>query len=178
MPAKQDIPDFVLIREEYIHGTTSLAKLAKKYGVSEPLLEKQAVRGKWSVLRREASAKVSREIAAKLQAQRMQQLEEWNRDDIALARQIRAQVKRHVTLLSRKKSKELSGITVEKLRSLSLSAESAQRIGRLALGASTENVEQPIVPGMAPTLTDFHDMLDLMGSTATPGLDFGTAPAP
>lgn len=173
MPATNENPDWILIREEYINGTKSYRQLAAAHGVTESLLEKRGVIGKWSVLRREASAKVAREVANRLMSTRIMQLEKWNAADIKLAGSIRAQVTRHLTLMQRKKTGTLGDWSISKLASLALTAARAQHIGRLALGASTENIEQPALPGQAPSLNDFHDMVDLMGPAALPGIDAG-----
>ena len=154
----------------------SYRQLAEKHRVGESVCEKRGVMGKWTVLRREATAKVAREISARLREERINQLEEWNKSDIALARGLRAQVARHITLMANKPDGTVGEISCEKLRSLAMTAEAAQRIGRLALGASSENVDQPIVPGMAPTLNDFLDMVEIMGPNSLADLDAGATP--
>lgn len=103
--------------------------------MSEPGLEKRAGREKWSEARRKMSEQVLEVADSAIAEVRGTELAEFNAADLRTAKALRAQIDAHLNAAAMADSK-LDAMT---LRTLSAASEATQRIGRLALGASTEN---------------------------------------
>ena len=123
------------IRTEYIAGKISIKRLAVKHEVSEPALEKRAEREKWSEVKRRMSEKVIAGAEAKIIEVRVDELAEFNASDLRMAKALRAQIAAHIRAAQDSKRP----MDANQIRMLTTASEAAQRIGRLALGASTEN---------------------------------------
>jgi single-stranded DNA-specific DHH superfamily exonuclease len=136
------------LRMEYVSSNITIRELAEKYGHSEDAIEKRAGRESWTDARRKLSAEVLAKADAELAEKRAKELIEFNEQDLKIAKAIRAQIAKHIN------DAMATGIPLSssELRRLASSAESAQKIGRLALGVSTSNNEhtgvngQPLVP--------------------------------
>lgn len=129
------------LRLEYVNSTLSGRELAEKHGLQVRNLEKKITRGGWLEQRRKVMYAVQEKAQQKVTDERADELSQWNQDDLRLARALRAQVARTMTLLGQPAGEGMPPrlIPPETLRTLAVTAESAQRIGRLALGASTGN---------------------------------------
>jgi len=136
--------DWALVRAEYINGTASLATVAKKHGVTRAAIQKRSEREGWAETRRQATAKVSAEADQALAEARANALKEWNDADLQIARALRAQVARKISEARDR------GILPRDLRALASTAEAAQKMGRLALGVSTDNVGHGGPGGVGP----------------------------
>lgn len=130
-------PDWAAIRTEYVNGTLTVAAIAKKFGVSESSAEKRASREKWKEERQQKSEYVQKEANSVLVTARIAELSKFNEDDLVVARALRSQVAASIT----KAKNEKRDLGANELRALASAAEASQRIGRLALGASTANNE-------------------------------------
>ena len=120
--------DWTAIKTEYINGAEYPA-LAKRHKIKEATLRQRASRNKWSQERQKASQAVTTKATAVLVESRAEQLANFNADDVRVAKAIRA-----------KAAKLLQAATTpHELRALAGAFDSAQKIGRLALGATTEN---------------------------------------
>lgn len=58
--------DWKLIKGEYVTGEISLAKIAKKYGVSASAVQKKSVKEKWAQEKRKQHKKAAEKVAKKL----------------------------------------------------------------------------------------------------------------
>jgi uncharacterized protein YjcR len=125
--------DWTKIKFDYVHGGVSQADLAERYGIKLATITKRIERERWSDMRVEAEQRAFADAAAEASKRRVKELASFNEDDLKIARAIRARV------ANRLKDTE-KAMTVGELRMLSATAESAQRMGRLALNASTDNV--------------------------------------
>ena len=138
--------DWTAIKTEYINGAEYPA-LAKRHNIKEATLRQRASRNKWSQERQKASQAVTTKATAVLVESRAEQLANFNADDVRVAKAIRA-----------KAAKLLQAATTpHELRSLAGAFDSAQKIGRLALGASTENSNVSTAAAPAPRLTALRD---------------------
>ena len=126
--------DWEKIKFEYTHSVISVGALAKKHGVLENTLFKRLTREGWQELRIKSEQEMFSRAAATVARERVVELSSFNADDLKVARGIRAKV---AALLSTAPDKTL---TATELRQLAGAAEVAQRMGRLALGASTDNL--------------------------------------
>lgn len=134
------VTDWAVLQAEYVQGRETIAELALKHGLKEDTVKKQATRNMWGAKRiefQQTAAARAHELAA---LERVTDLISFNRDDLKVARAIRARVARRLGQVE-------VDIPAAELRQLAAAAEVAQRVGRLALGASTANIAPPTMPG-------------------------------
>lgn len=125
------------IRAEYVAGKSSIKRLAEKHKVSESGLEKRAERGKWSEARRNLSESVISGADAKIAEVRVDELAEFNAADLKIAKAMRSQIAGHLRAAQIKTSL----LNPNDIAILMRAQESAQRVGRLALGMATTSSE-------------------------------------
>lgn len=150
MGKKSAIPesDWDLIRTEYISSSISIRELAEKYNCSADALEKRANTQSWTEQRRKISAEVLAKAEAEITARRAEELVEFNKQDLQIAKALRSQIAKHIN--EAMQNNEL--LTAKEIKTLVSAASDAQKIGRLALGVSTSNNEHtganglPLVP--------------------------------
>lgn len=122
--------DWTALKLEYLHSAISLRALAEKHGVKPGTVMARASRDGWDRDRKSEAAKVTAAASEALVESRSDQLAKFNEADLRVARAVRAKA---AALLAQAEG-------AAELRSLASAFESAQRIGRLALGAETESV--------------------------------------
>ena len=147
--ARKPAPDWVSVRIAYVHSTKTIAQVADDFGINPHGVEGRSERERWVDLRRKASESIGAAVEARLIKERTDELTAWNRLDLTIAKAIRRQIAAKVN------AAEKANLTLEPkdIRALSGSAESTQRIGRLALGATTENTGVS-APGGGPVETE------------------------
>lgn len=106
-----------------------MRELAEKHGIKAAGVMTRAANEGWEAERKQEQAKTSLESASIISKYRIDELVKFNEDDIKVARAIRSKA---AQMLS-------EADTPAALRSLASAFDTAQKIGRLALGASTEN---------------------------------------
>jgi hypothetical protein len=118
--------DWTSIKTEYVNGA-EYPDLAKKYKVKEATLRQRASRHKWSQERQKASQAVTEKATSLLVESKASQLAKFNEDDVKIARAL----------------KQAAGTMMKNigmpndLRTIAGVFETAQRIGRIALGADS-----------------------------------------
>lgn len=136
-PKATNRPDWATLRAKFISGSMNLVELAEQDGVNYSATKQRAKREKWTEARTSASLKLSAEVAEKMLAGKVDDLVTFNENDLKVAKALRAQIAGHIT----RAQKNNVMLTPAEIRTLASTAESIQRIGRLALGASTTNNE-------------------------------------
>ena len=121
--------DWTKLRLEYVHGTATMRELADKHGIKAAGLMRRAAKEGWDAQRKQESAKVSKAAWEALGDTRAEELAKFNADDLKMARAIRAKAAQMMA----------SANTPSDLRALASAVDTAQKVGRLALGATTEN---------------------------------------
>jgi hypothetical protein len=129
--------DWDKYRTEYVSSSISIRELAKKHGCSEDALEKRAGRELWAEARRKLSAEVQAKADAELAEKRAGELADFNEQDITIAKAIKVNIAKHL----KKTNNNNEPLSIRDIKLLASAAESAQKIGRLALGVSTNNNE-------------------------------------
>lgn len=132
--AKKTNIDYEKIRIEYINSEVTLSSLAQKYGLTESALESKCWRDGWQEQRKELQAQVLQKANAELADKRAKELVEWNDSDLRVAKALRAKAVKYLL-------DESITLSPMELRALATTVDSAQKIGRLALGVSTNNTE-------------------------------------
>lgn len=140
-------PDWVKAKYDYVHGTESLRQLAARIGVTETAAMKQSADGKWLDAKREFSAKVGATLASaseKAAQDRIAEFAAFTSTDLQLARAFKSLVAQKASTLVATPG-AASG---PELRALANAAETAQRIGRIALGIApgATTLKVPMAP--------------------------------
>jgi uncharacterized protein YjcR len=121
--------DWAAIRVEYVNSALQYKELAAKHGLKEGTVRQRGNREGWAEARNAASQVVTQQAEAVLTVNRIDELAKFNEDDLKMARAIRAKAARMMG----------QDMRPNDLRALAGVVEAAQKVGRLALGASTEN---------------------------------------
>lgn len=124
--------DWTALRLEYINGTLSLRDLADKHGVNHNTILARSAREKWEDKRKQLQSTAITVAQEKLTEDRIEQLLQFSAKDIELA--ILAKEKVELFLKSLQEATE-----AQTLNTLTNALATAQKIGRLALGAETSN---------------------------------------
>lgn len=124
--------DWGKLQAEYITGIMSLRELAANHDIKPATVMARAAKGKWDDLRKQHQAKISSEAIQAAEIDKTEELRIFNQQCVEAARMIR------------QKSWEMLGVggnSPQDIRALASAIESAQKIGRLALGATTDNAD-------------------------------------
>lgn len=130
------------LEHEYVTGTMSVRELARMHKIPEDTLVNHATRGYWEKKRKRTRHDLVIASTKKHIEHRAAQLAKFNDEDFKLACALRAEVAKHIA----NAQKEGKLLNPNAIRALAAAAQTAQQIGRLALGASTGNIditEQP-----------------------------------
>lgn len=117
------------IKSEFINGSLSLVEIAKKYDLKDTTVRSRANREDWQRLRNELQLIATEKVNEEVINEKVDKLKALNETDLSAAQALRD------------KANELmqSVTTASELKALSGTFDIAQKISRLALGASTEN---------------------------------------
>lgn len=121
--------DWAAIRIEYINTPVTMRELAEKNGIKLPTITQRAAREKWSEERNNVSQKVTMAANSDLFSRRAEELAKFNEEDLELAKKIRAKASAMME----------DADSASDLKALSGAIDTAQKVGRLALGANTES---------------------------------------
>jgi hypothetical protein len=125
--------DWNVIKADYLlHHELSLTALAEKYGVEYPSLNSVASREHWAEERANRGAEIQRKALAAAEINQVEELAAFDNVCLQQAKAILGTV--GIVLTEYRKPHEL--------KALASAAESAQRMGRLCLGAAIETTQQ------------------------------------
>lgn len=141
--------DWESVRVAYVNGTETTQDLAERLQLSHAAVRKQAERGKWADQRRVLSQQVAQQAQESLAQQRVKELAEFNRQDAAMSRALRSVAARMLADANKDGGKKLTATEARTIASL---AEAAQKIGRIALDATTENLGHGGLAGAPPVV--------------------------
>ena len=131
--------DWAALEAAYISQNVTQRELGKQFGVPAGSIGPYAVKNEWERKRAEWQKARADEALEAAAVKRRGELTEFNNNDLMAAKALRAKAARML------KDEDQ---TPANLRSIAAVFESAQRIGRLALGAETERsvVQQSELP--------------------------------
>lgn len=117
------------IKSEFINGSLSLIQISNKYTLKDTTVRSRAKREDWQRQRNELQRIATQMVNEELTNEKVDKLKALNEVDLQAAHDLR------------KKANELmeTVTTANELKALSGTFDIAQKISRLALGASTEN---------------------------------------
>jgi len=121
--------DWKALRVEYVNGAMTYKELAQKHGLKDGTVRQRAHREDWEQERNALSQAVTQAAQTRLSESRSSQLARFNEDDLRVARAIRAKAASMLATAQHPAD----------LRALASAMDTAQKIGRLALGATTGN---------------------------------------
>lgn len=121
--------DWAAIKLEFVNGSMSLTDISEKYQLNGATVRSRAMRDNWQQERNELQQIATKVVHEALLSEKVDKLKELNEVDLNAAKAIRDKANE---LLS-------SVATPNELKALSGAFDLAQKISRLALGASTEN---------------------------------------
>jgi tRNA/tmRNA/rRNA uracil-C5-methylase (TrmA/RlmC/RlmD family) len=121
--------DWTALRTEFVHSSDNLLELAERHGLNKSTVRNRAQRERWQAERDSLRLIATQRADNAIIEVRADELSQFNLRDLEVAKML-------------KNKAEAMSKSVDKpsdLRALALAFESAQKIGRLALGATTEN---------------------------------------
>lgn len=121
--------DWAAIKVEYVNSALTYGELAERHGIKAGTVRQRANREGWNDSRNAVSQFVTVTATEQITENRVDELTKFNAEDLATAKAIR------------NKAIEMMGLvdSPSDLRALAGAVDVAQKVGRLALGASTEN---------------------------------------
>lgn len=134
--------DWEEARFAYVNCSLTPKEFADAYGFPPQYVREKASRGGWNAEREAIAIEVEKAAQAALNAERAKELVDFNKADLTMAKAIRGMVAERIKQIKdQKAANPKMEISAMELRMLSSTVESAQRVGRLALGISTANHE-------------------------------------
>lgn len=127
--------DWERIRVDYINGTMNYQELAETHGVKAGTVRQRGHRGGWDQQRHVVTQAVIEEASRRKFDTRLSELSEFNDGSLKIAKALMQQVAAHISNAQQTQKR----VAAPELRALASVAEAAQRMGRLALGVSTDN---------------------------------------
>jgi hypothetical protein len=156
--------DWAKEKSDYVNDPTlRLEDIARRNKCALGTVQSRAAREKWTDAREARSNLLQQSATRKNVSAAVQELAKYNEQDIQAAKMLRACAMRKLQDAQKKLTKpgsENDQLDLEsaEIRSLASAVESAQRIARLALGASTENSGGPTL--IDPTMPDMEHLSD------------------
>ncbi len=149
--------DWTAARTEYVNDPTlMLWQIAERYGARARLLFTLAcaTAEQWTHARAQKGQTLVSQTTQRAIDVAAVELSKWNEQDLLLAKALRTQVGKKLQAASKRQAVDATATMESRdIRALALAAEAAQRIARLALGASTEKT----LAGSAPPIDTIPD---------------------
>ena len=148
--------DWEKLRAEYVNGCMTFAELADTNGLKPATVRQRATREGWNDERHTLSRAVTQASQERMTTVRVDELAKSNEDNIKLVRAVRSQIAKHFT------SAQGNAATIQpaELDVLMRAVERAQKVERLALGASTENNQLTGANGGPIEVKSVRDLTD------------------
>jgi DNA-binding MurR/RpiR family transcriptional regulator len=121
--------DWAALKTEFVNSAMTYRELAERHGLKEPTVRKRAQRESWGDSRHALSQFVTTSATEQITENRVDELTKFNAEDLATAKAIRNKAIAMMEIVE----------SPSDLRALAGAVDVAQKVGRLALGASTEN---------------------------------------
>ena len=121
--------DWAALKVEYVNSALTYGELAERHGLKAGTVRQRANREGWNDSRNAVSQFVTVTATEQITENRVDELIKFNAEDLATAKAIRNKAIAMMELVE----------SPSDLRALAGAVDVAQKVGRLALGASTEN---------------------------------------
>jgi hypothetical protein len=124
--------------------------LADKHGIKAAGLMRRAAKEEWEAQRKQKSAEISKAASVRITDSNVDALVTFNEADLKIARAIREKAETMMAEVT----------TPSDLRALAAAVDTAQKVGRLALGATTGNTGLSAPNGGPVGIRPVHDLSD------------------
>lgn len=160
----KSLVDWASVESEYISSATSYRELGAKHGIGVAGLRKRGLRGEWARKRREFSDRVAARLGEETVETRVEQSRRWNEQDLQIAVAARGRVASEFTALAKNRTLP-QHIRLSRLGAIIRMAVDVQRMGRLALGMTTDHagvcdMEEPLID--PPKLGDLYATVQIV----------------
>lgn len=157
------------IRESFVYGIENdgsrefptLDFLIKKHKVAKSTLYRLAQREGWKTQRETHQKSFELEIEKQRIQRRVEESINFDNSTINLAKAVYATISKMMVDNQKRLSQNLTGMPAHQLRSLTGAAATAQRMAKLALGESTENINASVKDDSA-----FREAMDILDEYA------------
>jgi hypothetical protein len=146
--------DWPAVRLTFIGGNMSVPEHAATYGVTVAAMRQRVARGKWLNERRKLSKNVTTFALSSLTKTKGTELAEFDAADARLSSALRDIAAK---MLADAMAPDAKKLTPSEARTIASLAETAQKIGRIALGGTTENHGVSGVSGAPPVMVGTLD---------------------
>lgn len=133
------------IKIEYINGDKTLKELSKKYGLNYPSLQQIAAKEKWTFERNRFLDKITAKTQEYQIDRRVEAISDFNDKCLGFALSILG-----LAAIIMEEEKDKKPPSALRLTRITKAVKEAQYIGRLAMGASTENISAKVTPVCPP----------------------------
>ena len=157
------------IRESFVYGIENdgsrefptLDYLIKKHKVAKSTLYRLAQREGWKTQRETHQKSFELEIEKQRIQRRVEESINFDNSTINLAKAVYATISKMMVDNQKRLNQNLTGMPAHQLRSLTGAAATAQRMAKLALGESTENINASVKDDSA-----FREAMDILDEYA------------
>lgn len=157
------------IRESFVYGIENdgsrefptLDFLIKKHKVAKSTLYRLAQKEGWKTQRETHQKSFELEIEKQRIQRRVEESINFDNSTINLAKAVYATISKMMVDNQKRLSQNLTGMPAHQLRSLTGAAATAQRMAKLALGESTENINASVKDDSA-----FREAMDILDEYA------------
>lgn len=129
-------PDWQAIELEFVNSSLTFDELAEKHNVKPGTVRARASRGKWGEKRSKSQQSVTEAAQEKIAKTRTQELEKLDRNALKLAHAAHALAAKALTSIDQGKKLKYSPSDLKAILNVT---NEAHKMGRLALGATTDN---------------------------------------
>ncbi len=139
--------DWAGAKKAWVTSTSTFETVGKKLGIPPGLMRKRAGREGWKAEREEFSRRVEAEVTEELIETTVKDLKEWNTETLTEARRLREAAR---SLFMRKRTDgrwiHTTKVSAQGLQAAAAANMTADKLARLALGASTDNQSHRQLP--------------------------------
>lgn len=139
----------------------TLDQLISKYSVAKSTTYRVASQENWKQQRAQFQEKYTQELDQKRTKEMIRESKQFDNSSINLAKGIYSSVAQMLQDNSRKTQEGKNTLTPQAIRSLATAAATAQRIAKLALGESTENINANVKDS-----SSFREAMELLDEVA------------
>lgn len=155
------------IRQEFVQGTEengvlknlSIESLAKKYNIPSITLYRKSKEDNWKQQQKDFKEELQNEIDAQKREQMTKEAVDFDSNSLRIAKALQGEIVKLLNISNKKRQENPneSYFSPSSLNSLGMALQTCQRVGRLALGESTENTN---VTNKQSTIEEAFQLID------------------
>jgi transposase-like protein len=141
--------DWPAVKSAYVNGNETFAQVAVRHNLNANSLRRRAAREHWTTARAARADSLFEKVTERSVIDAAQELASYNAGDLRIAKELRDLVMQRL--------QNGSNLSPCDIRQLAGAIESVQRVARLSLGASTDNVVKQPPPEPELDLSQLSD---------------------